>query len=168
MLMLAVVGSLSLGACSSDDDNNANVNPNADLVGTYKMTAWNAPMSLDFNGDGTSNTNMMNESTCYNNSEMIIENDGSYTMTYNYVNIDGSGNVSCQTETTFGTWTRNGNSFTTTHLSGGQNMDVNYNFAAGNSTTLTRNMTNWNYPMLDIDGNAAWGNGNVNLVMTRQ
>lgn len=166
MLMLAVAG-LSLASCSNDDDNN-NINTNADLVGTYKMTSWNSPESLDFNGDGTANTNMMNESMCYNDSEMVVENDGTYTMTYNYVNVANDGTVSCQTESTQGTWIRNGNSFTTTNVSGGQNMEANYSFQGGNSTTLTRNMTNWNYPVMGDDGNASWGNGNVNFVMTRQ
>ena len=171
--MLAAAGCLSLTSCSNDDDNNqVQLNPpptqnaNADLVGTYRMTSWNSPSSIDFDGDGTSNTNMMNESQCYSNSTMSINNNGTYTMTYNYMDIN-NGTVTCGTESTNGTWVRNGNSFTTTHMSGGENMNTNYNFAANNSTTLTRNMTNWNYPSMDEDGNAMFSQGNVSMIMTR-
>lgn len=165
--MIAVAGCLSMASCSNDDDNNSvNTNPNSDLVGTYRMTAWNSPMSVDFDNDGTSNTNMMNESPCYDDSMMTINANGTYTMTYNYVNING-GTVSCQAETTNGTWTRNGNSFSTSHLLGGQNMNTSYNFASGSSTTLTRNMSNWNYPTMN-NGTAEYAQGNVSMVMTRQ
>jgi len=163
---LAVAGCFALVSCSDDDnENNNSGNTNSDLVGTYRLTSWNSPVSVDFDGDGVSNTNMMNESNCYNNSIMRINNDNTYTMTYNYVGIDGT--VSCQSETTNGTWTRNGNSFATTNIAGGQNVNTNYNFASGNQTTLTRNMSNWNYPSVDANGSQVYASGNVNTVMTR-
>lgn len=168
MLMLAVAGCLTLASCSDDDNNdNVNNNPNADITGTYRMTAWNAPTSIDFDGDGTSNINMMNESPCYNNSIMNVNSDGTYTMTYRYVNIE-SGAVSCGTETTNGTWVRNGNSFTTTHMSAGQSMSTDYSFSGGNQTTLTRNMNNWNYPSINGTGGQVYSTGNVSMVMTRE
>jgi hypothetical protein len=172
LLMIAVAGCLAFTSCS-DDDNDTNMNngnQNADLTGTYRMTSWNAPMGADFNGDGVSGTNMMTESNCYNNSMMTVNNDGTYTMTYNTMNIN-SGTSSCGTETTAGTWTRNGNAFATSHMSGGQSMNTNYNFASGTGmggTTLSRSMNNVQYPSMDMDGNMMYGTGNVNMVMTRQ
>jgi hypothetical protein len=164
-MMLAVAVCLTFASCSDDEDNNTVGNSNSDLVGTYRLTSWNAPMAVDFDGDGVSNTNMMNESSCYNNSVMRVNKDNTYTMTYNYVGIDGE--VSCETETTNGTWTRSGNSFTTSNMANGQNMNTNYAFGSTNQTTLTRNMSNWNYPSIDTDGNQAYASGNVTSIMTR-
>jgi hypothetical protein len=165
MLMLAVAGCLSLTACSNDDDNNGvNNNTNADLTGTYRMTSWNAPMAVDLNGDGTTNTNVMTETNCYNNSMMTINQNGTYTMTYNSAGINGTA-IECDTETTVGTWTRSGNTFTTTQT-GGASLPINYSFQGGSNTTLTRNMTGWQYPTMN-GGVASWSTGNVNMVMTR-
>jgi hypothetical protein len=166
MLMLAVAGCLSLASCSNDDDNNGvNNNTNADLTGTYRVTSWMAPTAVDLDGNGTTSTNMMMESSCYDDSMMTINQNGTYTMTYNSAGINGT-SLECDTETTVGTWTRSGNSFTTSHMSGGQNMSTNYSFQGGSNTTLTRNMNNWQYPMMN-NGTASWGNGNVSMVMTR-
>lgn len=167
MLMIAVAGCLTIGGCSSDDDNNSNTPiPNADLVGTYKMTAWNVPEEVDLDDDGVVNTNLLNETECYDESMMTINSNGTYTMMYSYVNIEG-GAMSCQNETTTGTWVRNGNSFTTTHISGGQNMNTPYTFASGNTTTLTRNITDGSYPTVN-NGTAEYAQGNISIVMTRQ
>lgn len=171
LLMLAIAGCVTLASCSDDDNdsNNNNDNQNSDLTGTYRMTSWNAPMAVDFDDNGTSSTNMMLESNCYNNSQMTINEDGTYDMTYNYVGIDGT--VSCESETTTGTWTRTGNSFSTTHMNGSQSMNTNYTFAGGSgaqNTTLTRNMSNWDYPSIDTNGNQVYSTGNVNMVMSRQ
>ncbi|MGQ2981939.1 lipocalin family protein [Flavobacterium sp.] len=161
MLMLAAAGCCALVSCSDDDSENAN----AGIAGTYRLTAWNAPVAVDFNDDGTANVNLMNETSCYNNSDLILHRDGTYDMTYNYVNIDGT--VSCGSETTTGTWTRTGNTVTTTHLSGGQNVTADFNYASGNQRTLTRTVSNWNYP--SIDGNdQVYAVGSVNMVLTKQ
>lgn len=90
-------------------------------------------------------------------------------MTYNYTKVDGT--VTCESETTAGTWTRDGNSFSTTNMNGTQTMNTNYTFATGpgaQGNTLTRNMANWNYPGVDANGNRMYATGNVNMVMTRQ
>ena len=78
-----------------------------------------------------------------------------------------TGEVSCESESTTGTWIRNGNSFSTANMANGQNVNTNYNFASGSQTTLNRNMTNWNYPSIDASGNQAYATGNVNIIMTR-
>ena len=49
------------------------------VVGTYRLTAFNTTPPTDLNGDGTSSTNQMNEVTCFNNSLIILNSNGTYT-----------------------------------------------------------------------------------------
>lgn len=170
-LLLLAATVCGITAACSDDDNNSTSNQNADLVGTYKLSSWNAPMAVDFDGDGTANTNMMNESDCYTDSMLRVNRDGTYTLTTNYVDITSTGTVSCKTELSSGSWVRSGNTFTTTNTVNGIGNNTEYTFASGSGpagTTLTRYMALANYPSVDTEGNQVYATGNVNTVMTRQ
>lgn len=167
--MLAAAGWLALAlgtSCNNDDDNENN---NDNMAGTYRLSSWNMPVAVDFDNNGTSSTNMMNESNCYNNSVMTVNNDGTYTMTYNSVGINGN-TSSCQSQTTTGTWTRNGNTFTTSSGSGSAMTNTDYSFSsAGNNQTITRYMTGAQYPSINsTTGDPMYSTGNVKMVFTRQ
>jgi hypothetical protein len=168
--VMATIGCLALSpvviSCSDDDDNNNNTD-NSQLVGTYRMTAFNAPMAIDFNNDGTSSVNLMDESNCYNDSFLVVNQNGTYTMTSNTVNIDGT-TSSCASEVKTGSWTRSGNTFTTSSGTGAnvQRTDFSWN---GTNRTFTRNATNFNYPTWNtVTNSPEWGTGNVSMIYTRQ
>jgi len=167
-LMMAVAGCMAFISCDSDDDNGSNAN--ADLVGTYNMTSWNAPMAMDFDGNGMTSANFMTESSCYNNSRITLNNNGTYNMTYNSMGITGT-TVNCgTTENTSGTWKRNGNNIVTTSTSGGTSTNSSYSFSqasGSNAATMTRSMTNVQYPSWN-GTTASWANGNVNMVFSQQ
>ena len=60
-------------ACKKDD---INENPGpVTLVGTWKLTAWKSANAYDLNGDGTTNTNLLNEFDCYHNELIIFDDD---------------------------------------------------------------------------------------------
>jgi lipocalin-like protein len=163
--VMAIAGCCALSSCNNDDDNN---NANADYAGTYNMTAWNAPVAMDFDGNGTTSANFMTESNCYNNSRMTLNSNGTYNMTYNSMGITGTTTNCAATQTTTGTWTRSGNSIMTT-ATGSASADT-YSFANGsgsNGATLSRSMTNVQYPTLS-GSTASWANGNVNMMFTRE
>ena len=162
--LLAMAGCCAL-ACDSDDDSNNN----SDVAGTYNLTAFNAPMSVDFDGNGTSSSNIMNESNCYANSKLVLNSDGSYTLTDNSVNISGT-TSNCGSQTTTGTWSRSGNTFTMNSGVGTNIVTTNYNYvkASGtNGATMTRTTTNGMYPSLNASGNPQWSIGTTNMVYTR-
>lgn len=166
--MLAVAGCFALASCSSDD--NGGGNPNATVAGTYNMTSWNSPNAIDFDNDGTSSANMMDESTCYDNSKMVLHQDGTYTMAYNFIGITGTTASCAPVENTSGTWVRSGNTITTTSMVNGVATDTDYSFAVGSGTngnTMTRYMTNAQYPTLNESGGAVWSTGNVNMVFSK-
>ena len=163
-LMMAIAGCFAFISCNSDDDSN---NTNASLVGTYQMTEWNSPTATDFNGDGVASTNLMLETNCYNNSKLTLNGDGTYSKIYNAMGISGV-STSCEaSQSSSGTWTRNGNTITTSSTVDG---DVNYSFTAASGTsgaTLNRTMTNIQYPVMN-GLNAEWATGNVTTVYARQ
>jgi len=176
--MLAAAGCLTLAmgtfiSCNNDDDNDNGNNTNADLVGTYRMTSWNAPSAVDYDQNGTSSSNMMSESNCFNDSQMTINQDGTYMMTYNDINIANNA-ATCRTTTTNGTWTRQGNSFTTTSGTGASAVNTNYTFAganvtSGTSATMTRYWNNGQYATFNTaTGFPEYATGNVNMVYTMQ
>ena len=59
-----------LGDCSVSDNQN-----DADIEGTWLLTAWIGEEPIDLNNDGTENTNFLNEMDCYNN-ELLEFNAG--------------------------------------------------------------------------------------------
>jgi|GEM_PF-6406185 len=167
ILLFAMAGCMATVSCSSDDDANNNNNSNADIVGTYRMTAQNSPVAIDYDGNGTSSMNMMTESPCYNNTVMTINADGTYTSTYNGINIS-NGQSSCATsQVTSGTWQRTGNTLSATTTSGGSGTN-SWTWNASNGT-MSRMQSNAQYPSINATtGDFEYGTGNVNYVYTRQ
>ena len=74
-------GLLLATACSSDSDDNDN---NAELEGTWRLTAWNVGESYDLNNDGTSSSNLLDEIDCYNNETISFANGVATYMSTSY------------------------------------------------------------------------------------
>lgn len=164
LLLLAIAGCITAVSCSDDDDGN---NGSADIAGTYRMTAFNVPTAIDYDEDGDSSVNMMTESNCYNNTVMTINQNGTYTSTYNSVGINAGVSSCAAAQVSSGTWTRNGNTFTTTATNGGTGTNT-WTWNA-NANTLTRTQANAQYPSIDPDtGDYVYGTGNVSYVYTLQ
>ena len=167
-LLLGFAGCIGAASCSDDDDGNNNGNNNLrDMAGTYRMSSWNVPTAIDYDDDGDSSTNMMTESTCYNNTVMTLNEDGTYTSTYNSVGINNGVSSCAQSQVTSGTWTRNGNNLTATTTYGGSGTNSwTWNQQAN---TVTRSLTNSQYPSINsTTGDFEYATGNISQVYTRQ
>ena len=88
------------------------------VVGTYLMTAFNTSVPTDLNADGVASTNQMNETSCFNNSLLVLNANNTYTANSKGVDITMSGSnsvMSCSTDPDdAGTWVLNGNVITLT------------------------------------------------------
>lgn len=72
---LAVAG-LGFTSCSDDDDNT--VNDDTKIEGTYHLDEVNTASTTDFDMDGDSHMDQMEESTCYNGGKVVLDSDGSF------------------------------------------------------------------------------------------
>ena len=61
-----------LGDCSGDGQS-------SDLVGTWRLTAWNGTEPIDLNNDGTESINFLDEMDCYENETIVFNVDNSGT-----------------------------------------------------------------------------------------
>jgi hypothetical protein len=150
-----------------DDDSNVNSNALSNVTGEYDLSSYLVGEAQDLNNDGESSTNLVSETTCYGQSTIDLNSDGTYEQTWSYASITNLGTqLSCETETTTGWWTRQGDSIILNRLSGGN--VVGSSFSVG-SNSLTQTNANWSYPTF----NSALAlftsaNGTVNLTYSRQ
>lgn len=159
ILALAFAGCF-LGACSDDDGDNT-----PDFVGTYELTAYTAPLPIDYDDDGDSSSNLLNESNCFANSTLTIRSNGTYTSRYNGISIANGLSSCAATVETSGTWMRNGNTITTTPDGGGLSME--WTFSDDDDDTLTTTMLAAEYPTFNPDTDLySYATGNVTLTYT--
>ncbi len=166
LLMFAVAGCFAVTSCSDDDS--AGNNTSADLVGSYELTSYTAPNEQDFDGDGDSNTNLVMEGSCYNDSWISFHSDGTYDEGFTSTTMgDGGLSVECETQISSGTYTQEGNSVTTTRTSGSGSLNATYTFNSS-SRTLSRTQNGSSYTGFNSVTHL-WTEltGNVNLVFTK-
>lgn len=111
---IALAGCLGLLSCSDDDSENNNNNGN-EVAGTYNLTMVSISEEIDFDQDGTANTDLMLESPCYLDSHIMVNDDGTYTSEYSYVFHESE--TGCTTETQEGTWDVEGDNLMLTNVS---------------------------------------------------
>lgn len=100
---LLVMG-FGLTSCSSDDDT-AGVNNETQIEGTYNLTAVTTAEPTDFDADGTSHSDQMQETDCYNGSQLVLNADNTFTFEKNGVVVDTTeGTSGCTNATYTGTW----------------------------------------------------------------
>lgn len=149
----------SCAICESDPEPSPS---QSHLVGTFKMTAWNAPVHVDFDQNGTSSRNLMHESDCYALSQLTLASNHTYDLSYHFLGIDGE-SAGCSVEISHGVWNANGDNLRLTSSNGEETF---YSYGEVNQI-LTRSEANWQYPVNE-DGNIGYENGAVNMVFTRQ
>ena len=146
------------------------INPpiNTTVVGTYLLTAFNTSVPTDLNGDGTTSTNQMNETTCLNNSFLTLNSDNTFTATGGGIDIDLTTTpnvITCTTEPpTVGTWSLTGNQLTTTYV----DSSVTY------TDVLTYANNSLTYTILNgevvgtANGSPVFLTSNISLIYTKQ
>ena len=127
-----LVTGFGLTSCSSDDDSQG-VNNEVQIEGTYNLTAVSTAEPTDFDQDGTSHEDQMQETDCYDGSKLILNADNTLTYHKNSVVVDVTeGNSACTEATYAGNWEI---------LSGtGSNVILRLNYVDNNDTTVTMNV----------------------------
>lgn len=156
---------ITIGSCSSDD-NNDNDNSGG-ISGTYELREFNTSSPTDFNQDGTSSTNQMSETNCYNDSKLTFRADNTFTYEVAYLSVNTDASSTCTSYEVDGTWSATNNTLTATYenLEGD---DVTVNFArtdSGKTLTETRALTT--FPDKNSDGGAFNRPGSVQLVFKK-
>lgn len=150
-----------LTACSDDDDSGTSAD--SQLAGTYNLTAYNIPVAVDFDQDGDVSSNLMNESDCYLDTQIVLNSDNTYTAAYNYLLI--AGNVSCTEEEAVGNWSLiDNNTIRLVDTSVEPQQVLSYTV---NENQILQTLENYPYPDRDGDGNPIYSEGTVMFIFTK-
>uniref|UniRef100_UPI0024908FBE DUF5004 domain-containing protein n=1 Tax=Croceibacter atlanticus TaxID=313588 RepID=UPI0024908FBE len=102
-------------SCDNDDSSSNLIEPTPTLNGTYILTTINADVPVDLNNDDITNTNLLEETSCFDIMEVNFNTDGSFSAINSKLDFNGgaSGNeVTCTTRTDSGTWSLTENELT--------------------------------------------------------
>ncbi|HRN99833.1 MAG TPA: hypothetical protein PLA69_11085, partial [Flavobacterium sp.] len=112
--VMAMAACFSFYSCSDDDNDNGNQNLQNDLTGTYELSRMDAPTAQDFDNDGDSDTNLVNEGACYNSSWISFKSDGTYQQYLSWTTAaQGGATLDCESLMSSGTYTQSGSTVTT-------------------------------------------------------
>lgn len=137
------------------------------VAGTFKMTGFNIPMSVDYNADGTASSNLLSESDCFATNIIKLNSDHTYMRVDNYIDLS-SGLPTCAEYSETGIWKRDGDVITTTSSDTNGYLPYDTEFTYSGDNTLTASYVGENYPGADVDGNPMTLEGDFNYVFTRQ
>jgi len=165
-LMAVAIIAIAFGSCSSDD-NNDNNNNSGGIEGTYNLTQFNTSVATDFNKDGNSSTNQMEESECYDPAQITLKADNTFKYVVAYITVNTDASSTCTAFEVDGTWTATNNTLTATYEDPSGD-DVTVNFArSNNGRTLTETRAVTRFPDRDSDGGATTRLGSVQLVFEK-
>ncbi len=110
--LVLIVLTLFLASCSSDDGP-SQIDESAKVIGTYTLSAVNVSPAQDINDDGTTSTNLLDETTCITGT-LTINADTSWNLNVIRINVTsitgGLFFIDCgDADTSKGTWTFSNN-----------------------------------------------------------
>ena len=138
--LLSIFTLMTFSSCNIeplDSDLLGNViNPDS-VAGTYRMTAFNTGIPTDLNHDGTTSTNQMLETSCFNNNFITINPNGTFTATSKGVDVSASATLECYTDPNIaGTWVLNGTVLTLSYVEASVQISEMFS-VSGNSLTYS-------------------------------
>lgn len=116
-------------------------NTEDEIIGRYRLTAFNTDVPTDLNNDGNTSTNQMSETSCYNNMFLNLNEDNTFTADSRGVDISVTETLVCFTDPVItGTWvyangqllltyTESGEQFTDTYTVAGDRISIRENEA---------------------------------------
>lgn len=136
------------------------------IVGAYKLTAFNTSVPTDLNNDGTASTNQLNETSCYNNSLLVLNSNNTFTADSKGVEIDFTANtLECFTDPDItGTWVLNGSILSLTYVDGGTTYTDNFTVSGSN---LSFSVNDGDVVSI-LSGNPVYVTSNIQFVYTKQ
>lgn len=166
--VLLTITLFSISSCNVeplDSDLFGNIINTTSVAGTYTMTAFNTGIPTDLDNDQVASTNQMLETTCFNNSIIVINPDGTFRATSKGVDISTSSTLTCFSDPDYtGTWTLNGTVLKLTYIDTGVVVDELFSVSAN---TLT-----YSVPQGQIVGTTSTNvpvflNSSYNIIYTR-
>lgn len=166
LLGIFALAALGFSSCSSDDDGNSGT-----LAGAYDLKEVNVSEANDFNQNGTSNTDLTNESDCYDSGKITLNSDGTLTYVQSYVLVDeANGTSTCSSNTFTGTWVIEGQT--------GSVIEVEATYVDDNDDEVTLQLTKTGdeisytdllgqYPDRNNEGGAIYTIGTVEYVFRK-
>jgi hypothetical protein len=119
-------------------------NPVTSVSGSYLMTAFNTSIPTDLNNDGVASANQMNETTCFDGSILVLNQDNTFVISSKGIDIVTDGvnqSLSCFMDPNImGTWILSGNTLTIQYTEGGSQYSEQF-IATGNTLVYTLNNT---------------------------
>ena len=104
ILALATL-TIAATSCSSDDDAGTQAST-ASIDGAYVLSSMVSTPAVDLNGDGTSNSDLLMESNCFDSMAISLNSNGTFSSNVSTLEFDSMGNISnCASRTDSGTWT---------------------------------------------------------------
>jgi hypothetical protein len=89
---------------SCDGDSASRNTPSSDASGTYVLTSLVADAAVDFNQDGVTNTELMNEAVCFSSMNVDFMANGDFTAIVAEPDFDSMNVLSCPTSMQTGTY----------------------------------------------------------------
>lgn len=165
LLGMFALAALGFTSCSSDDDGNSGT-----LAGTYDLKEVNVATGVDFDEDGDSNTDLTEESNCYDSGRITLNSDGTLSFKNSYVLVDETlGTAECTSATFPGTYTftQSGSTITVnaTYVDA-DNDEINVTMVK-NGDELTYTTALGQYPVRNSEGGAEYATGPVEYVFRK-
>lgn len=163
-LMTLAAAMFAVVSCSDDDSSNNGSNVNANLEGTYELTAASSSQTNDYDGDGDSSADLVTEGSCFNKSWIAFHSDGTYDEGFTRTVASENGlELECETLLSSGTYTRQGETIITNRTSGTGEATATFTFDSS-LKTLTRTDSDAKFAIWGAINNLwATATGSVNL-----
>lgn len=157
------------GQVNQNNGNNGGGSATASgVVGMYLMTAFNSSVAVDLDGNGSSSTNLMDETNCLDGNFLLINANNTFTSNANGVDIEFDGTneiITCYQDPVFGgSWSLNGNLITFTYTDAGTQYTDEY-LVSGNTIKII-------IPDGEVvgtaNGNPVYLDSNLEIIYTKQ
>lgn len=110
------------------------------ITGRYRLTAFNTDVRTDLNNDGTTSTNQMSETTCYNNMFLTLNENNTFSADSRGVDISATDALECFTDPIItGTWVRSGSQLILTYTESGETFTDTYTIL-GDTLTIREDL----------------------------
>ncbi|RZJ70041.1 hypothetical protein [Flavobacterium sp.] len=167
LLGLFACAAMTLNSCSSDDDGTNG----GSIAGTYDLEEVNVSEGVDFDQNGTANTDLTKESNCFDSGKMTLNADGTLQFVNSYVLVDENlGTFECASSTFSGTWLTQGQAGSTIVIevtyADANNDNVNL-ILTKQGDKLTYTQLFGQYPDRNAQGGAIYTNGSVEYVFDK-
>lgn len=153
--------STGIFACQDCDDGTASaVNPDQDIIATFKIVSVLIPEAVDVDMDGQSSSNLVHESDCHETAFLTFNSDGTFRHRQAHIEVVNQ-TTDCDSRTIFGNWTRNGNTITAVPHPVGDALQFAFEPETGQMTRIHTA----EYPRIDHEtGNFETAQGNVTTI----